>query len=67
MKGTAADGNARAKTGSMSNVRGISGYVMSAAGEPLVFSILANNFETPGSTITAAEDLIVARLAEFRR
>ena len=35
----------RAKTGSMSNVRGLSGYVNSADGEPLVFAILANNFE----------------------
>ena len=67
MKGTAAEGNARAKTGSMSNVRGVSGYVTSAAGEPLVFSILANNFEVPGPTITAAEDAIIVRLATFGR
>ena len=67
MKGTAAEGNARAKTGSMSNVRGMSGYVTSASGEPLVFSILANNFEVPPGTITAAEDAIVVRLATFAR
>jgi D-alanyl-D-alanine carboxypeptidase/D-alanyl-D-alanine-endopeptidase (penicillin-binding protein 4) len=67
LKGTAAEGNARAKTGSMSNVRGLSGYVSSADGEPLVFSILANNFETPAASITNAEDKIVARLATFSR
>jgi D-alanyl-D-alanine carboxypeptidase/D-alanyl-D-alanine-endopeptidase (penicillin-binding protein 4) len=67
MKGTAAEGNARAKTGSMSNVRGLSGYVTGASGEPLVFSILANNFDAPPSTITAAEDQIVVRLANFTR
>jgi D-alanyl-D-alanine carboxypeptidase/D-alanyl-D-alanine-endopeptidase (penicillin-binding protein 4) len=67
MKGTAAEGNAHAKTGSMSNVRGLSGYVTAADGEPLVFSILANNFETPGATITDAEDKIVVRLATFSR
>jgi len=67
MKGTAAEGNARAKTGSMSNVRGMSGYVTSAAGEPLVFSILANNFEVAPGVVTAAEDAIVVRLAEFAR
>jgi serine-type D-Ala-D-Ala carboxypeptidase/endopeptidase (penicillin-binding protein 4) len=67
MKGTRAEGNARAKTGSMSNVRGLSGYVTSASGEPLVFAILANNFDVPGPTISAAEDAIVVRLALFER
>jgi D-alanyl-D-alanine carboxypeptidase/D-alanyl-D-alanine-endopeptidase (penicillin-binding protein 4) len=67
MKGTPAEGNARAKTGSMTAVRGTSGYVTSADGEPLVFSILANNYDTQSSTITAAEDAIIVRLAQFRR
>lgn len=67
MKRTRAEGNARAKTGSMSNVRGLSGYVTAASGEPLVFSILANNFDVPGPAITATEDAIVVRLAAFER
>jgi D-alanyl-D-alanine carboxypeptidase/D-alanyl-D-alanine-endopeptidase (penicillin-binding protein 4) len=67
MKGTRAEGNARAKTGSMSNVRGLSGYLTAASGEPLVFSILANNFDVPGPAITATEDAIVVRLAAFDR
>jgi D-alanyl-D-alanine carboxypeptidase/D-alanyl-D-alanine-endopeptidase (penicillin-binding protein 4) len=67
MKGTAAEGNARAKTGSMSNVRGLSGFVTTADGEPLVFAILANNFETTADTITRTADAIVVRLAEFKR
>jgi serine-type D-Ala-D-Ala carboxypeptidase/endopeptidase (penicillin-binding protein 4) len=67
MKNTAAEGNARAKTGSMTGVRGLSGYVTSADGEPLVFSILANNFDTPADTINGTSDAIVVRLAQFRR
>ncbi len=67
MKGTPAEGNARAKTGSMSNVRALAGYVTSASGEPLVFALLANNFDAPGETITTAEDAIVVRLAQFAR
>ena len=67
MKGTAAEGNARAKTGSMTPVRGTSGYVSSADGEPLVFSILINGYDTPGRTITDTEDAIIVRLAQFRR
>jgi len=67
MKGTPAEGNARAKTGSVTPVRTLSGYVSSADGEPFVFSILANNYDVPASVINAATDVIVVRLAQFRR
>jgi D-alanyl-D-alanine carboxypeptidase/D-alanyl-D-alanine-endopeptidase (penicillin-binding protein 4) len=67
MKGTPAEGNARIKTGSMANVRAMSGYVQTADGDTLAFAILANNFDAPTSTIIAAADAIVVRLAGFRR
>jgi len=61
--GTAAAGNARAKTGSMTGVRSLSGYVRTAGGETLVFVIVANNLTAPRRVVEAAQDGIVARLA----
>jgi D-alanyl-D-alanine carboxypeptidase/D-alanyl-D-alanine-endopeptidase (penicillin-binding protein 4) len=67
MKGTAAEGNARAKTGALSNARALSGYVTTADGEPFVFSLIANNFGTTPDVVEKTIDAIVVRLAEFRR
>jgi D-alanyl-D-alanine carboxypeptidase/D-alanyl-D-alanine-endopeptidase (penicillin-binding protein 4) len=67
MRGTHAEGNARAKTGSLSNARALSGYVQTADGEPLVFSLLANNFGVSADIIDRTMDAIVVRLAEFAR
>jgi D-alanyl-D-alanine carboxypeptidase/D-alanyl-D-alanine-endopeptidase (penicillin-binding protein 4) len=67
MKGTAAEGNAVGKTGSMSNIRTFAGYVKTADGEPLAFAIMANNFDGPGSGVTATIDRIVVTLATFSR
>jgi D-alanyl-D-alanine carboxypeptidase/D-alanyl-D-alanine-endopeptidase (penicillin-binding protein 4) len=67
MAGTAAEGNARAKTGAFSNARSLSGYVQTADGEPLVFSILANNFGTDPGVVEDTADAIVVKLAEFSR
>ena len=67
MAGTPAAGNARAKTGSISNARALSGYVRTGGGEPVVFSIIANNFEAAASVIDQAADAIVVRPAWFPR
>jgi D-alanyl-D-alanine carboxypeptidase/D-alanyl-D-alanine-endopeptidase (penicillin-binding protein 4) len=67
MRDTKAQGNARAKTGSIANARALSGYVTSADGEPLVFSMIVNNFNAPATQANAIIDRAVVRLAEFRR
>jgi D-alanyl-D-alanine carboxypeptidase/D-alanyl-D-alanine-endopeptidase (penicillin-binding protein 4) len=66
-RGTRAAGNVHAKTGSIANVRALSGFVQTEDGEPLVFSIIANNFTQPQAAIDAATDLAVERLANFTR
>ncbi|RPJ75730.1 MAG: D-alanyl-D-alanine carboxypeptidase/D-alanyl-D-alanine-endopeptidase, partial [Acidobacteria bacterium] len=66
-KGTRGENNVRAKTGSIANVRALSGYVTTMDGEPLVFSIIANHFTQPQATIDTATDLAVERLAWIRR
>ena len=66
MKGTPAEGNVRAKTGTLAKARNLSGYVTSADGERLIFSVLANNTTTPGTMVTDVADQIGAALATYR-
>ena len=67
MKDTAAMGNLRAKTGTLSGVSCLSGYVRTRDGEPLVFSIMINNFVGPASTARRTQNEIGVLLAEFSR
>lgn len=67
MKGTAAEGNVQAKTGSFSNARSLAGFLRSANGEPLVFSIIANNYGVAPADVDRVTDAIVVALAEFAR
>jgi D-alanyl-D-alanine carboxypeptidase/D-alanyl-D-alanine-endopeptidase (penicillin-binding protein 4) len=67
MKGTAAEKNVRAKTGTMSNIRSLAGYVTTADGEHLALVVMVNDFEGAGAVAVQAIDAIAARLASFRR
>ena len=64
---TPAENNLTAKTGSMSNIRSLAGYVRTRDGEPLAFAIIVNNFEGPGRAAEAAIDRIAVALARFSR
>jgi serine-type D-Ala-D-Ala carboxypeptidase/endopeptidase (penicillin-binding protein 4) len=67
LRRTRAEGNAIAKTGSIANVRALSGFVKTRDGETLVFSILANDFIIPAATINWIADLGVEILSNFTR
>jgi D-alanyl-D-alanine carboxypeptidase/D-alanyl-D-alanine-endopeptidase (penicillin-binding protein 4) len=67
MRGTAAANNARAKTGTLRYVYSLSGYVTTAAGERLAFSIMLNNHYNPDHASSPRDDIdaIVVMLASF--
>lgn len=63
-KGTKAEANVRGKTGTIDQVSAVSGYVTTAAGEKLVFSVLVNG--VPETRLrTATIDEIIVALANF--
>lgn len=67
MVGTVAAGRVRAKTGTMSNVRSLAGYVTTVGGERLAFVVMLNNFEGTGALANQAIDAIAVRLVGFTR
>ena len=66
MRGTAAQGNVHAKTGYVDKARSLSGYVTTADGRLLIFSMLANNWTVPVRRIEAVQDMVATRLAALR-
>ncbi len=67
MIGTAAQGNVRAKTGTISGVSSLSGYVTTRDGELLAFSMVMENFVLPTRSYQFAQDKICGILARFSR
>ncbi|USG68209.1 D-alanyl-D-alanine carboxypeptidase/D-alanyl-D-alanine-endopeptidase [Brevibacillus ruminantium] len=66
MKETAAANNARAKTGTLTGVSSLSGYVETKDGQKLVFSIMINGYKPKGAGfMTGLQDRIVEALAEY--
>ena len=63
MRGTAAAGNARAKTGTLNIAVCLSGYVESANEHRVAFSILVNGGAVSWSAATTAQNAIVVALA----
>jgi D-alanyl-D-alanine carboxypeptidase/D-alanyl-D-alanine-endopeptidase (penicillin-binding protein 4) len=66
MKGTPAEGNVHAKTGTLDKVRSLSGYVTTADGKVLLFSALCNNYLVPTRRVDQLSDALAVRLASLR-
>ena len=63
MIGTVAQNNVHAKTGTLSQVRALSGYVTGRSGKLYVFSLLMNNFPGNARSAGAVQDTFVVWLA----
>ena len=64
-KGTPAENNVRAKTGSLSSAASLGGYLTTAGGEKLAFSIMVNNYPRDFDPRSACIDPIAVLLASF--
>jgi D-alanyl-D-alanine carboxypeptidase/D-alanyl-D-alanine-endopeptidase (penicillin-binding protein 4) len=64
-KNTVAAGNVRGKTGTIDQVSALSGYMTTAAGEQLAFSVIVNNLPAGSAAQRAVIDDIVLALANF--
>jgi len=67
LKDTPSARNLRAKTGTMSNIRTLAGYITTRDKEDVALVVMVNNFEGTGAEAAAAIDAIAVRLAEFSR
>ncbi|MBA3355459.1 MAG: D-alanyl-D-alanine carboxypeptidase/D-alanyl-D-alanine-endopeptidase [Pyrinomonadaceae bacterium] len=65
MKGTPAENNVRAKTGSLSSAASLAGYLTTVSGENLVFSIMVNNYPVDTDVRSLCIDPITVLLASF--
>jgi len=65
MKGTPAEGNVHAKTGTIANTRGLSGYVTTRDGELLIFSFLINGHLLRSNETDVITDKVLELLSEI--
>ncbi len=64
-KGSSAEGNVRAKTGTIGWVRALSGYTWTQSGEPLIFTLMVNHYTIPTREVNKRLEQIVAILSDM--
>jgi D-alanyl-D-alanine carboxypeptidase/D-alanyl-D-alanine-endopeptidase (penicillin-binding protein 4) len=65
--GTPLEGRVRAKTGSISRVNTLSGYIEMPDGKTYIFSVMGNHHALPGSKMLGQIDSVVVDLSRARR
>lgn len=65
LRDSAGANNMRGKTGTLTYVNAMSGYVTTKRGQPLILSLMGNNYTGPGRETTGVMDQICVMLAEF--
>jgi D-alanyl-D-alanine carboxypeptidase/D-alanyl-D-alanine-endopeptidase (penicillin-binding protein 4) len=63
--GTSAEGNVRAKTGTIGWVRALSGYTWTQSGEPIIFTLMVNHYTIPTYKVNLMLDEIVTILSDM--
>ncbi|MFI5252267.1 MAG: D-alanyl-D-alanine carboxypeptidase/D-alanyl-D-alanine-endopeptidase [Bacteroidota bacterium] len=66
MKGTRAEGNVHAKTGTLTGASALSGYVTTVDNKLLAFSIMSNHFPGEGKVLRDAQNKILELLADYK-
>ncbi len=64
---TSAEGIVQAKTGTLTGVVSLSGYINSPKYEPLVFSIIVNQSDQPATAVRQVIDEVVVLLTQLQR
>ena len=65
LRGTLAQDNLHAKTGSMGGVSSLSGYLTDAHGRRLVFSMISNNYLSDAAPVRALENRLAVALTQW--
>jgi D-alanyl-D-alanine carboxypeptidase/D-alanyl-D-alanine-endopeptidase (penicillin-binding protein 4) len=65
LKGTPAENNLHAKTGSMGGVSSLSGYITDTHGRRLVFSMISNNYVVAGAQVKGVENRVAEALSRW--
>jgi len=64
-RGTSAENNMHAKSGSIKNVRAYAGYVTTKSGREVAFSLLINNYNGSSTNTRKKMEKIMAAIADF--